>query len=368
MRTWVVVTVLGILLAGEFGFGCALANAANPAGTTVDSLWKEPVVGGRRRTSSYNPSGGNFDYHVVEPGQRATLLAHDGDSGSIRRIWFTIVSTSPDYLGTIKMRFTFDNQVTVDDVPVGMLTATGPWRVNDLTSPVLNTMRARQSNRDHEGVGRGSFNILWPMPFAKSAKVELLNSTKDPIKLHFHVDYQLHDVPDRPLLFHAHYNRRHFTKPLAKGQPNDPKTANHLLADIRASEGRYVGTVLAVESHPDRKGKWYEGDETFLVDGRPEATLHGTGTEDYFGMAWGVHRLYQGYDHGVTHYQRNLTDHDRFFDGRFVLYRWHLADPIPFRASLHASLEAGHANECQQHYESTAFWYGRAVKPDATGK
>lgn len=46
------------------------------------------------------------------------------------------------------------------------------------------------------------------------------------------------------------------------------------------------------------------------------------------------------------------------FNGRYVLYRWHLHDPIIFYKSLHASIEAGHANECEQHYESVSFWYG----------
>jgi hypothetical protein len=137
---------------------------------------------------------------------------------------------------------------------------------------------------------------------------------------------------------------------------------NYVFTAINGYTGNYVGTVLAVESHPDRCGKWYEGDDMFFVDGAawPPA-LHGTGTEDYFGMAWGIHREYQAWDHGVAHYERNITNHDRFYDGRFVLYRWHLADPIPFRQSLHASLEAGHANDCQQCYESVAFWYGRKI-------
>ena len=76
-------------------------------------------------------------------------------------------------------------------------------------------------------------------------------------------------------------------------------------------------------------------------------------------MAWGVHRKYQSWDHGVSHYDRNITDHDHFYDGRFTLFRWHLADPIPFRRSLYASVEAGHANDSEQRYESSAIWYER---------
>ena len=97
----------------------------------------------------------------------------------------------------------------------------------------------------------------------------------------------------------------------------------------------------------------------FVIDGEAwPPSVHGTGTEDYFGMAWGVHRPYQAFDHGTAHYERDITDHDRFYDGRFVLYRWHLDDPIAFRRSLRVSIEAGHANDCRQHYESVAFWYG----------
>lgn len=334
-------------------------------GATIDSLdalWKKPVQAGRRRASSYDRTGANVDnISPITPGQKITLLDHTGVPGSIRRIWFTITADDPKYLEKISFRFTFDGQVTVDKVPVGMLTATGPWRVNDLTSPVINTMRARLGNRKQLDPGRGSFNILWPMPFAKDAKIEFINGTDDNLKLHYYIDYQLHDVGDRPLLFHVTHHRQRFTKPRAKDQPNDPKTANYVFADIDGYEGRYVGTVLTVESHPTREGKWYEGDDKFLVDGKLEATLHGTGTEDYFGMAWSVHRPYQGYDHGVTHYERNLTKKDRFYDGRFTIYRWHLTDPIGFRKSLHASIEAGHGNECRQHYESTAFWYARPL-------
>lgn len=79
-------------------------------------------------------------------------------------------------------------------------------------------------------------------------------------------------------------------------------------------------------------------------------------------MAFGFHRPYQAFDHGVTHYERNLTDHDRFYDGRFTVYRWHLTDPIVFHSALHASIEAGHGNDCRQYYESTAFWYGRKTR------
>jgi hypothetical protein len=342
----------------------------------MDALWQAPLAGQRKRASSYDHSGGNADYYLLQPGERRTLLAHEGASGCIQRIWFTLGRGDPLYLQRVKIACVFDGQTTVADVPIGMFVATGPWRFNDLTSAAINVMRSRQMNRDQEGVGCGSVNLYWPMPFLRSARIELYNGCAEPLTIHYHIDYVEQALPAEPLLFHAGYRCVSPTTPMtstaartdpdlgavaAQGAINLTNAHNYLLAEI-AGRGRYVGTVLAVESHPDRAGKWYEGDDMFFIDGEswPPA-LHGTGAEDYFGMAWGVHRPYQAFDHGVTHYERQITDHDRFYDGRFTLYRWHLADPIQFYRSLHASIEAGHANDCAQHYESVAFWYSTSA-------
>jgi len=268
----------------------------------------------------------------------------------------------------VRLRMAFDETRTVDDVPVGMFFASGPWRVNDVVSDRVNIMRARPGNKDDSGTGRGSFNSHWEMAFARSARVELTNGTDKPMTLHFNIDYvtgMTWEAP--PCLFHARHGLAHYTEAAGSEKTLDA-SRNYVLANISGQEGFYAGTVLCVESHPSRDGKWYEGDESFTIDGAPwGSALHGTGTEDYFGMAWGIHRSYQAFDHGVAHYERNLTEDDRFYDGRFVLYRWHVTDPIIFRASLHASIEAGHANDCVQHYESVAFWYGRDAEPRNDG-
>ena len=326
----------------------------------------QPIQGRRLRASSYDLSGGNKDSFAFEPNETRTILTHEGAPGSILRIWFTLNCEDPDYLASTRISMSFDGQETVSRVPIGMFCATGPWTVNDVCTQPVSVMRSRKVNSDQEGTGYGSFNVGWRMPFADRAAIRLHNESDHGLTQHFHIDY-LVDGPDGrdPYLFHATHNCCARTQPAA---PNvvDGETRNRSDADnyrilaVDGSEGNYAGTVLAVESHPDRCGKWYEGDDMFFVDGEPwPPSLHGTGTEDYFGMAWGLHRKYQNWDHGVSHYERNITDHDRFYDGRFTLYRWHLADPIPFRKGLSASIEAGHANDCDQHYESVAFWYGR---------
>jgi hypothetical protein len=289
------------------------------------------------------------------------------------------MTTDSLYLQKVRLKMTFDNETTVDNVPLGMFTGTGPWRVNDLVTPVLNVMRSRKLNQDKAGTGAGSFNIHFPMPFTRNCKIEVENNTSGNIDFFYYIDYTELPFKDKPLLFHASYYVQSPTvasggsgalKTTEDPELTDPSkiwnkvknqstSGNYELLKVNGYKGKYVGTILCVESHPDRKGKWYEGDDMFVIDDEPwPPRLHGTGTEDYFGMAWGFHRLYQAFDHGLSHFEKNITDHDRFFDGRYVVYRFHINDPILFEKSIHASIEAGHANECEQHYESVAIWYG----------
>lgn len=324
----------------------------------VSDFWKEPE-GKRGRFSSYDQTGFNRDYIIIRPAQKHTLCEINSSSGMIQRIWFTINAGDSSYLRKVFFRMTFDNEITVNNIPLGMFTGTGPWRVNDITTPLLNVMRARQGNKDQSGPGAGSFNINLPMPYTKNMKIEIVNNTSRDLNLFYYVDYVDITFDEPPLLFHADYNIKSPTD--ISGRDNSPdNTRNYSFLKAGNYKGRYIGTILCVESHPDRKGKWYEGDDMFVIDNEPwPPGLHGTGTEDYFGMAWGFHRPYQAFDHGISHFEKNITDHDRFYDGRYVAYRFHINDPIIFHKSINGSIESGHANDCIQHYESVAFWYGK---------
>jgi hypothetical protein len=94
--------------------------------------------------------------------------------------------------------------------------------------------------------------------------------------------------------------------------------------------GHYVGTVYS--AHQMEMGWFGEGDDFFFIDGAEYPQLRGTGTEDYFNDAWGFRAHCKPYS-GVTLY-------DGVFPGdRVTAYRWHIADPIPFRSSLRVEME-----------------------------
>ena len=69
--------------------------------------------------------------------------------------------------------------------------------------------------------------------------------------------------------------------------------------------GQYVGCVLNIDNF-DASNQVYtwpgEGDDMIFIDGEAwPPSLHGTGTEDYFGAAWGFPSgEYDGPYHGIS--------------------------------------------------------------------
>ena len=99
----------------------------------------------------------------------------------------------------------------------------------------------------------------------------------------------------------------------------------------------------------------------FEIDGESwPPRLHGTGMEDYFNLAWGVRHTDCRPEYGVTFLEKRLEDRSQVA-GLFSMYRFHLNDPIPFTKSLRASVEHGHANDCEAFFRSVAYWYGRPL-------
>ena len=98
---------------------------------------------------------------------------------------------------------------------------------------------------------------------------------------------------------------------------------------------------------------WYgEGDDMIFIDGESwPPSLHGTGTEDYFNMAYGPAVPFSTPYYGIT------LPGGRNWSGKISLYRFHIEDPIHFQKSIRVTIEHGHANRRSDDYSSTAYWY-----------
>lgn len=314
------------------------------------------------RAASNDPTGGNSDNRPIAAGQALALADLDGP-GLITHCWFTIGSDDPEYLSNLVLRIHWeDATVPAVDAPIGPFFALGHNEVADVVSAPIAVM-AGKANYITYPPGAGAFNCYFPMPFQHRARIELINRGPLPVKqFYYQIDWQrLTSLPLHTRYFHTLYRTERTAVATQPGDCNASGDANYVILDTTGA-GHYIGCTLHVEAHQSEAGKWYEGDDMIQVDGQPlREGILGTGTEDYFNMAWGVRRIYQAPYFGSSYVSWNRNEPDMLQYGRFSIYRWHWLDPIPFTHSIRVTIEHGHNNDAANHYASVAYWY--ADKP-----
>jgi hypothetical protein len=217
-----------------------------------------------------------------------------------------------------------------------------------------------------------SFNCYFQMPFAEGARVDIVcENFVSELSLYYQIEYEeLPGLEDDAGRFHAQWCRQNPTDGISDagmtGHTYDHAGKNLTGAGnyvILEAEGRghYVGCHLDAENLRDpgvpsntyRETNWFgEGDDMIFVDGEVwPPSLHGTGTEDFFNMAWGFRQAYSSPFFGVT-----LPGGEQYRD-KVSAYRFHITDPVRFQESIRVTLEHGHANRRCDDYSSTAYWY-----------
>ena len=324
----------------------------------------------RMRQSSFDRSGANRDSVRIDAGETYTVPELFGP-GVVRHIWMTVAGEARDLYQRLKLVIRFDGtEVPQVDVPLADFFLFGHGLLVDVDSTPIQVSR-----QPHilEKPYRGGLNCMLPMPFERSAAIAFQNTGDATVHLYYYVDWEAHPSLSEPVLpFHATLNDEHTQPPAGQAvQPhgrfdrdlvNQGWQENYVFLNVEGVQGHYVGTGLSVHCQPDGAGKWWEGDDMFVIDGEPwPPRLHGTGTEDYFNLAWGFRQVGCRPAYGITFLDKRSSDIYQI-DGRFSMYRFHLSDPIPFTRSLIASIEHGHANDCEAYYRSVAYWYGRPLE------
>ncbi len=312
-----------------------------------------------RRASSYQRDGANRDAAQVPPGASHTVADISG-AGRIVHMWLTLATNEPDYLRTTRIKMYWDGaEEAAVDVPFGIFHALGHGKVRQVNSAMV-TVRARpELNHNLPNKNVGGFNNYFPMPYGKGAKIVVENGSKEALRsLYFQIDYQEWPAAPSPLRFHAAYRE---SPPEAYPGPeagrfqarNVDGADNHLVIET-TGRGHFAGMVLSVDASG---AGWWEGDEMIWIDGEEHPSIYGTGTEDYFGGAWGFRGEYNTPYHGVSFLEKTPERPD-WQAGRFTVYRFHERDPIPFTKSIKVSIERGHNNSRRDsHYSSVAYWY-----------
>lgn len=260
-----------------------------------------------------------------------------------------LVSQSDSLLRGLRLRITFDGRRTVD-APIGEFFGSGLGEY-----PVS----ALLFDLDPEGW----YSSWWPMPYSEGATVELLNQSDVAVDLgRLEVDANRDGRWAGRLrgglagYFHA-TARRGLTEP----------ALDWLFLDT-PGEGKFVGVSHTMEGlhlldpHTLLAGTtgmrgYLEGDERAYVDGSPDPSFHGTGTEDFYEGGFYFHRgPFSNFANG--HSAHELKGHGCAFECD-AAYRLMIADAIPFSSGLRFGIEHGATNEWPAIYGSTAFWYGR---------
>jgi len=281
------------------------------------------------------------------PGAATVTLAEIDGPGAIKHIWLTV---NPKFWRSLVLRMYWDEEAQPSvEVPLGDFFCNGwckPTLVNSLPVSVNPS---------------GGFNSYWEMPFYQKARITLENLLPDEVRsFYYTIDYSLCAVPAGAGTFHAQWRRNN---PL-------PYQQVHTLLDGVRGQGHYVGTYLAWGSNNNLW--WGEGEVKFYLDGDEQwPTLCGTGTEDYFGGAWGFEDTPGEYTRFSTPYlglpQVIRPDGFECSQTRFGMYRWHIPDPIRFQSDLRVTVQAlGWRSPLegkprylplQDDIASTAFWY-----------
>jgi hypothetical protein len=318
----------------------------------------------RRRASSWDRSGGNRDYAVLGPGETLRLCDIAG-AGSVNHIWMTfgpkefdepLTAEGEQILRRLVLKAYWDGAEHPSVLtPLGDFFGVGFARTVNFASLPL-----QMSPED----GRG-LNSFFHMPFAAGARFEVTSEmAEEEVILYYYVDYEAFDELDADLgRFHAGWHRENPTEGIDEtGESNLDfliegtnltGAENYVILDAEG-RGHYVGCAMNVQSLRDTaEFDWYgEGDDMIFVDGEPfPPTLHGTGTEDYFNLAWCPAQAYSSAYHGMT------LPGGPNFSGQISFYRFHIEDPITFSESLRVTIEHGHANKRSDDISSTAYWY-----------
>jgi len=330
-KTAVVVLLLCVL--------SVAAGAAEMSGLLGDISTLKDFRAMRASSSDPNWKNGNGDARPIPPGATLTLAELKGP-GRIAHIWCTISDRERFYGKKLVLRMFWDGERTPSvETPLNDFFCEGHGL--DVT---VNSLPFRVTSN-----GRGR-NCYFPMPFAKSARIEVTNEGKETCgAFYYYVDWQQLDaLPKDTAYFHAKYRQEY---PCKSGE-------DYLILDA-AGKGQYVGCNLSVRTN--EPGWWGEGDDFFYIDGETEPSLRGTGSEDYFCDGWGL-RQQDGLFYGCP-----IMEGDGY-NKRTTAYRFHLTDPVPFTKSLKLTIEHKGARklpdgawngflERSDDFSSVAYWY-----------
>lgn len=297
----------------------------------IDSLYNLQNQAPYKQISSHNLGvGGLGDFIGIKAGETRTIFAVKG-SGIITNIWLTFTCSDKNALRKVLLKMYWDDEKNPSvEVPIGDFFGVGFSQYIHYTSLLL-------------GMSSGGYYSFFPMPFKKSAKIEIINNASEVIDGFFYnIGYrEVKNLPKDTAYFHAKYRQEIKTQ----------KGKNYLILNAKG-KGNFVGLVLNMWGYRKDYLMFLEGDEIITVDEEKIPSVMGTGTEDYFLSGYYFNKgTYYAPLHGCL-----IKDKE---NSKISAYRFRIADAIPFNKEIKVEIEHGINSQASiaAYYSSVAYWY-----------
>ncbi len=200
------------------------------------------------------------------------------------------------------------------------------------------------------GTSGGVNYVYFPMPFERSARVELVSErTSGPaVQVQAEIVYAGPGKASDEGRFYARWRRE------------NPTTVGTPFTYLRTTgRGHVVGMILQAQGLVPGQTPFFEGDDRAVIDG--QLAIPGTGSEDSFNGGWyDVPGRWEGRGSyplsGCLDYQKPL--------GRTGGYRWLITDSYAYTKSIDFTIEhAPEGNLLQTDYTGVTFFYSLDPPP-----
>ena len=305
------------------------------------------------RTEGFDPSGLTSERisTSLKPGE--DWSADFTGSKAIKAIALKLEAENlPRALRTTIIEAEFDGETTIW-CPAGDFFGTG--------------YQIRLSNTWYSMVDEdGSMQAFWVMPFEKNCRISLHNSGGEEVKIAGEILLGDWNWDQRSMHFGTSWHQftNIFTREgMTENDEGSPFDINYVEL---SGQGVYVGDVLTLFN--TSYIWWGEGDEKIYIDGESFPSHFGTGTEDYYGYAWGGRS--KSFSNHPFIAQPDETGNAK--PGYVVNLRYRGLDAIPFNSHLKVDMELWHWHSTYMNYAPACFYYLKPggsinIEPDLQG-
>jgi hypothetical protein len=284
-------------------------------------------------------------------GKSVTLVRLSQAPAMLRALEFSVLRKAATAFSRARLRVTWDGREQPSiDAPIALFYGAGTLYNRDDREYLV---KAFPVHIRYDGE-RVHLACYFPMPFFRSAHIELVGAETDVSEVHWGLRYVPYKGPlNHVAYFHATY----------ADHPKPELGKDMVLLDTRKAEGskewsgHLVGTSF-IFSHGANLGT-LEGDPRIFFDDSLTPQAQGTGTEEWGGGGdyWGGRNMtlpFAGHPVGARNAKEAKNEEDQIESA----YRFLLADLMPFGKNARICLEHGGTNESTEHYETVTYWYG----------